>query len=212
MEKETSFCDFKELIKVLPVENQAALIKKDTWYNRFPEHKDLFKDIFTENEIEISRNDILHERDCEKKLLMTLMWGYPIGGRGHNMQKVLQSLPETLGIMSANQNNDFDEQGIKDLIKKLENIKGMGMSTWSKLLFFFNISIDKNKCQIYDEKIVASLNRKQFSELNEKDDWKHSSNYYYKYVQKINGWANELEVLPEQLEIFLFYYNFSYKL
>lgn len=71
---------------------------------------------------------------------------------------------------------------------------------------FFSFSIDSIKCQIYDEKIVESLNKKQFSELDNLI-WKHSVDNYYDYIKLIDDVSNGMHVLPEQVEVFLFYFN-----
>ena len=87
-------------------------------------------------------------------------------------------------------------------------IRGLGISTWSKFLYFFNVAIDLKRCKIYDLKIVDSLNKKQFSELDT-HIWKQDVEHYYQYIELVDNLAKQMDVSPEQVELFLFYYNLS---
>ncbi len=57
---------------------------------------------------------------------------------------------------------------------------------------------------------MDSLNKKQFDELDTKK-WKQDINHYYQFIELVDNLAKDMCVLPEQVELFLFYYNLYYK-
>ena len=85
--------NYAKLIKELPINEQSTRIKKVVWERIvYREKEEIEKLIFSNNtEIELSRKEIKNEKDIKKKLIMILMWGYPTGGRGNNIQNVLRS-------------------------------------------------------------------------------------------------------------------------
>lgn len=107
-------------------------------------------------QIEISREDIFKEKDREKKLIMVLLWGYPTGGRGNNIADILYSRNELIPRISdfiENNEKKINSKVFKNLFytqnkngEKGEKIKGIGLSTMSKILYFFEIKIDNNPC------------------------------------------------------------------
>lgn len=206
----TSIDEYRDLIKMIPVNEQASIIKKIVW-NKESYDENIMKSIFGDNEIvELSRKDVCSEPNIKKKIIMVLMWGYPNGGRGNNINNVMKQLEQLCDLLrSVNGKNLTKEQAGK-LLLELENIRGLGISTWSKLLYFFNVSIDTNRCQIFDQKIVDSLNKKQFQQLGN-EEWKQDINHYYQYIELVKRIADKMKVLPEQIELFLFYFNLYYK-
>ena len=203
---------YKEFIKLIPVDKQSARVKKDVWDRfRYNDIERIVDEIFaTETEVEISREDVLNENDPKKRIVMTLMWGYPTGGRGSNIDNILHQLDymETLLLQVKNKSLTKDEANA--LTNEFMNIRGLGISTWSKLLYFYNVEIESKRCQIYDSKIVGSLNKKQFSELVSQN-WKQDVNHYYKYIKFADDLAKRICARPDQVELFLFSFNHSYK-
>lgn len=181
------------------------------------ENKTLLEDkIFEKKDIiEISRNDIFIENNVDKKILKILMWGYPSGGRGKNIQKVLDKFERLKKILKKIQKDNQIDQAQADLyISELDAVDGLGMSTWSKFLYFFEVSIDSNKCQIFDQKIVASLNKCQFEEIKDiKADkkWTQKNEYYYEYLSLMKKISNITGAKPDQVELFFFLFNLGYK-
>lgn len=208
----TSITTYTNLIKNIPVLKQSTKIKKEVW-NRFSYNNKLKIEnaIFgTKAEVEISREDIFNESDTDKKIVMTLMWGYPTGGRGSNITNLLKKLGKLNTTLDNIKNKNLSYQEFNDLIQKFNKIPGLGMSTWSKFLYFFNVKIDSIRCQIFDIKIVESLNKKQFSELID-NTWKQNINDYCSYIKLAKDLADKLKSSPEQVELFMFYFNYSYK-
>lgn len=150
------------------------------------------------------------EDDIAKKIVMVLMWGYPTGGRGSNIESILKRIDVLIPLLSSVNERNLTKAKASNLIKEFSSIRGLGISTWSKLLYFFNAEVDSRKCQIYDLKIVDSLNKKQFDELGTQE-WKQNIIHYYQYIELVDSFATSMGALPEQVELFLFYYNLYYK-
>ena len=207
-----SITTYADLIKNIPVLKQSTKIKKEVW-KRFDYNNKLEIEnaIFgTKAEVEISREDIFNEKDTEKKIVMTLMWGYPTGGRGSNITNLLKNLDNLKTTLDSIKNKNLSDQDFNVLIQQFKTIPRLGMSTWSKFLYFFNVKINSIKCQIFDIKIVESLNKKQFSELIG-NTWEQTIPDYRSYIKLAEDLANKINSDPEQVELFMFYFNYSYK-
>ncbi len=172
-------------------------------------------------QIEISREDIFKEKDREKKLIMVLLWGYPTGGRGNNIADILYSRNELIPRISdfiENNEKKINSKVFKNLFytqnkngEKGEKIKGIGLSTMSKILYFFEIKIDNNPCLIYDSQIHLSLQRNQIDEFYDYP-WKKNYASFFHYLEVINKCSEEIKTEPEAIELFLFHYNMHFKL
>lgn len=207
-----SILKYRNLIKEIPVLCQSAAIKRKSWERvKYKNKVQIENDIFGRQEvIELSRQDVFEERDLSKKMVKTLMWGVPTAGRGNNLHDVLNDNTFAQDVSSIFRKNMAEAEANTTLVN-FNRTKGLGPSTWSKLLYFFDVSIDSNKCQIYDIKIVNSLNKVQFEEFKCKN-WNHQNiDDYFKYVELMNSLSETLKVRPDQLENFLFYYNLGYK-
>lgn len=208
----SSIVDYGELIQSMPVFNQSSRIKRKVWERiRYKDKARIEEAIFGDKEeVELSRADVLSEVDTAIKIVMVLMWGYPTGGRGSNIEDILKEMDALSGSLSGVEKQDLTRAEANSLIKGFKGIRGLGFSTWSKFLYFFSVAIDSKNCQIYDLKIVDSLNKKQFSELG-MQRWKQNIDHYYQYIELVDNLAKQMCVLPEQVEVFLFYYNLYYK-
>lgn len=204
---------YKNLIVNLPVELNSAKISKEIWKRVEYEDKSTIENLIFGNDefVEISREKIFEEKDnIKKKIIMILMWGYPTGGRGNNIQTFLKEFNTIINILTSiyQKKLSYDE-GI-EIMNELNRIKGLGISTWTKLLYFFEVSIDSNRCQIFDLKIVASLNKQQFNDF-EQISWKQDIEHYLKYNEVVEKIARDLSVThPDKIELFLFIFNLGF--
>lgn len=204
---------YKNLIKVIPIAKQAMHAQKNVWKKRLDGSTfEVVKFLFNKEEIVITRSDILEEKQCQNKIAMILVWGYPNGGRGYHIQNILEQIDVLSKILSKVENKNLSRDEAEELISNLNKIEGMGPSTWSKLLHFFRVSVNSNSCQIFDAKIEKSLNTEKFKEF-EKDKWdQHKTNDFFDYIERLSKVSRKLNVKPEQVENFLFYYNLNFKL
>lgn len=204
--------EYKKLLESLPIENQSSTISKTVWKRVSYKNKQMFeKSIFGDEPIiEISRNDIFEEQDLRKKIFLILIWGYPTAGRGNNIQNLLENIDDICSILEGIWKKDISKEDAETVISRFNKIKGLGISTWSKFLYFFEVSIDSNKCQIFDQKIVVSLNKRQFQEIEDKK-WTQSKKCYYEYLEAVNSMAKSTKVSPDRIELFFFLFNLEYK-
>lgn len=206
---------YKNLIKEIPIKKQSMRARKAVWQKRLGHV--LFKEVepvFDKDEITITRGEILEEKNSRIKIIKTLVWGYPEGGRGDNVKRALKGLEDLCGKLSRNKGKNLTEAKAKELIVSLEKVGGVGPSTWSKLLYFFEVSVESHGCQIFDARVERSLNASQFEEFKkEKGKWNQKKlEDFFKYIEKLDEVSKGLRVAPEQVENFLFYYNLYFRL
>ena len=209
------------LIKSLPVGGQFTKIKKDSkFWDRidFPDDViEVVRTVFGEcsgdnNYIKISRDDIKETIDTEKKIVKILMWGYPGGGQHGQVNRILQNLNDLTIWLNENNGRNFDSVQ-DDALDNLSEINGLGLSTISKLLYFFDVKIGNNPCQIYDGKVINSLNKNhQIDELAIRNDWGRTYPDYEEYIDLLSELSNDYQCSPDQIELFLFMINNSFNL
>lgn len=206
---------YRNLIKEIPIKKQSMRAKKSVWHTRLGHS--LFKvvePVFSKDEITITRGEILKEESNRIKIVKTLVWGYPEGGRGSNVKSVLENLEVLRDKLSKYKGKNLTETKAKELISDLKKVDKLGPSTWSKLLYFFEVSINSHRCQIFDKRVEQSLNESQFRDFKkEKGKWNQKRvDDFFKYIEKLNELSRNLRVDPDQIENFLFYYNLYFKL
>lgn len=212
---------YADLIKSLPVGGQFTKIKRDsTFWNRidFPDDViEVVRTVFGEcsgdnNYIKISRDDIKETIDTEKKIVKILMWGYPGGGQHGQVNRILQNLNDLTIWLNENNGRNFDSVQ-DDALDNLSEINGLGLSTISKLLYFFDVKIGNNPCQIYDGKVINSLNKNhQIDELAIRNDWGRTYPDYKEYINLLFRLSKKCKCSPDQIELFLFMINNSFNL
>ncbi len=238
----SSIKNYEEIIKSIPVRNHSVIVRKENWIkddslhtrltknNQFQNNNDdllnTLKTIFKNaqnGQIEISREDIFKEEDPEKKLIMVLLWGYPTGGRGNNIANILnerkQFIQKLNNILKDKKNSiaqdDYKKLKFKDENTKKLKFKGLGLSTMSKILYFFEVKIDNNPCLIFDTQILKSLQKNNIDEFKNVD-WEQADEKeekYFEYLRIVNKISGENpKIKPEAIELFLFHYNMHFKL
>lgn len=204
---------YKRLIREIPIEKQAMHAQKGVWEKRLDKSTfQIVKSLFDKEEIIITRSDILEEKACRNKIAMILVWGYPNGGRGNHIRNILGEINKLCKELSKVEGKNLNKDEAQKLIDSLNNIEGMGPSTWSKLLHFFRVSVDSNSCQIFDAKIEKSLNMGIFKEFEKKKWSQNNTTDFFDYIKFLSKISKDLNVKPEQVENFLFYYNLYFKL
>ena len=200
---------FEKCIKSLDVMNQTVLVKlyPKKWEKLFPDYP-ILKEVLdgcrkdADGKCQISRKEVFEEKDNARKAILALLWGFPNGYRnsdaGH--RNVVKSVLEI-----AEENND------RNLTKPMFNAmmakQGIGLSTLSKILYFFEYKVDGNRALILDSNVRESL--KSFSEF-EDITCKRAGRFerYASYVNRMTEVAGKMSgVTPDQLEYFLFSYG-----
>ncbi len=209
--------DFKDLIKAMPVDYQAFDAKWENW-KKFTDTNDqvssILKKVFAgEPEVRISRPDLKVEwkSDLGVFIIKTILWGYSSGMRGNNFEGISNNFDSLKGLLE-NAIND----GISDWsahCKKLDDIKGLGLSTYTKFLQFLGVKVEGKYALILDNRIVTVLRRSVFAELaplkNISDN--NPSRRYPEYLDCIHTIAEQNDLNVEQIEFFLFAFGLDLK-
>ena len=213
-----SIKEYAGLIKSLPVGGQFTKIKKDSKFwdptnTEFSDDvKEVVKTVFDEcsgdeKYINISRDDIKKTIGTKKKIVKILMWGYPGGGRYGQVQNILQNMDVLTNCLEAINGNYFDsvQDALEhDALGNVAEINGLGLSTISKLLYFFDVKVENTPCQIYDGKVIKSLNKNhQIDELSSRDNWDRIYDDYVEYIKLLSKLSEKCECSPDKIELFL---------
>lgn len=136
-----SIQSYAGLIKTLPVSNQAFTVKASNWENQLGEHHytALFKGT---KSILISRKDIFDTGNPELLMLKTILWGYPKGMRGSNFKNIYKQLDKLTAILAVTNTATLKIEDVADMQNQLNAISGLGLSTYSKLLYFSNLDLE----------------------------------------------------------------------
>lgn len=213
---------YTELIKQMPYKDQAFETRRVTWepFSDMEVFAQFYRDLFKvyENErdaVRISRRDVFQmvETNHRKAIFLTILWGYPKGyTRPNNMTKSfkaflnqVQNLADWLLVKRSIET--------KELESMLNVSKGVGLSTLSKLMYFFKIKVDGCTSLILDTKIISVLKEAKFTELGTLSGIREHNkvHYYSKYLQKCTELSTKNGYEPDQLELFLFMFGNNLK-
>ena len=209
--------DYAQLIKNLPVRQQALTTKRITWQKAEENNvwlKNLNDELFENNNfLTLSRQDIFNTNDIRKIIIKTIYWGYTRGMRGNNFQNILNNidlLEKTLIDLKSKSEIEKIEFIDLNIFKK---IKGLGLSTYSKLLYFFGINFNKLPCLILDQRLIDVFSSKkiiQFNKLNNISNY-NAERKYLDFLVVTNHIANEIQTENENIEQFLFIFGNNLK-
>lgn len=209
---------YKSLISSLPVREQSFLTKRSTWKKAEKEIESLERinnHIFGKSSsLSVSRKDIFNKTDIKEKIILSIYWGYPRGMRGNhfiNLIKQVDDIVKTLKKLLSKKlpdANDFHE-----MIKSFDDIDGLGLSTYSKILYFNNISFNRNPCLILDQKLINVFNNQIFTQFSDLSNinYNTATNNYLQYLELMKKTASELESQGENIEQFLFIFGNNLK-
>ena len=142
--------------------------------------------------------------------------GYPGGGQYDQVKNILHNMDVLTNWLERIKDNNFDSVNNAlphDALGNELKINGLGLSTISKLLYFFDVKIGNNPCQIYDGKVINSLNiNHQIDELSSRNDWGRTYPDYEEYIDLLSKLSENCEYSPDQIELFLFMINNSFNL
>lgn len=204
---------YKELIIHLPVQEQGFTTKKTTWQRSdySVELKTKIDKIFEHNEVlKVSRKSIFAENDTELKILKTIFWGYSAGMRNNHFEEINEKMSDLIEIFDKlNNSKNLNDSDYVNFKINMSKIKGLGISTYSKLLYFFNIKFNNCPCLILDSRLIDVFANKQYSDFQEieKINYNNAEKYYLKYLSVIKKLESNLETKGENIEQFLFIFG-----
>jgi hypothetical protein len=206
---------FKVLISNLPVRQQSFTTKRTTWKTAEDEIHWLgaFNDKLFDNKetLNISRQDIFTSNNSIREtILKTIYWGYTAGMRGKHFVEILkkiESLEKALEKLICL--NESTKENFNHFKEAMKGIPGIGLSTYSKLLYFFNIKFDGNPCLILDQRLIDVINSKfyeDFIPLGKITDSKKEE-AYLPFLKLTNEISKELNTNGDNVEQFLFIFG-----
>jgi hypothetical protein len=210
--------EFKNLIANMPVPYQAFTSKKTTW-NKYIDEKngagEALRSIFgNSDKVTISRSDLsslAQKQDLEQFIMATIIWGYPRGMRGNHVADLIRDFDKLIALLS-----DARKQPVQNWnahFKKVGNITGIGLSTYTKFLTFMSAQIHDHSALILDERIIKVAKQEIFKELKMIRGLKtnNAARYYPSYLSCIHTIANELDLSAEKIEFFIFEFGLNLK-
>ncbi len=154
----------------------------------------------------ITRNDIFRARrgNIELFLLSVLFWGFPNNQKGRCTAAMnnWDSLVEwTRGVRN---HKEMTAQAFTNLFPSMDAIRGIGISTFSKILYFLGASIDGYRCVILDDILargVSNLVGREFEQIRMAVIGRYRYyRYYPQYISVINNLANENHIPEDNME------------
>ena len=133
---------------------------------------------------------------------------YPDGkiykGNTAYMPSILKNKRVIIPIITALKDKNFTADDFICKTKALSKIEGIGTSTLSKLLYFFNVSINEKQCLIFDSRVKNALER--YTETKCLSNCKKSRiNSYPTFVEGIWKISEEIGLDAESIEFILFF-------
>ena len=158
----------------------------------------------------LSRNDVLKRKNRDRELftLTVLFWGFP--GNQHNVcTHAFQSWNHlTAWCSGIGRVRNITPQQYALISQQMQNLHGLGISTFSKLFYYSSNSIDGHPCLILDNQVakgIQLLQGPEFIELKDAVAPNHYRKYqnYPLYLAAMDNLANRLTVSGDRIEYVL---------
>jgi len=204
---------FQGLITNMPVRCQVFRSKRITWtpYERHEKVGPALQRIFNNMDtVTLSRDDVFklaQSNDLATFIVGTFIWGYPRGGRGKNFLNLVQDFDNLITLL-----NQTSERGIakwEEHFAAVDRIRGVGLSTYTKFLYFLRIRVEDMTALIFDQRIIKVINDKIFIDLDPlyKVPKCKPERKYPEYLFCMHNVASDIGVTAEALELFLFEFS-----
>jgi hypothetical protein len=201
----TVFSDFNRQQIANDYLQQGVTIKRQNFSK--PQFLGKFDGFFENRDVLFINRNHLFEAFSESKhegILKTLMWGFPTGGRGFLLQKVLESIEffeRCISLCSSVTEENFHD---------INSISGVKFATTTKFLYFSRAKIDGMNCLIFDARVKNFIQRNNYAEFFGLKEIFNAGSYgisfaeYSSYVLAMHKLANQLYVTPDELELYFF--------
>jgi hypothetical protein len=211
--RKLNLSQFKTLIKAMPTEYSGATVSDEIsdWADilqRRDRAGRALRSIFDKKDsVELCRGDLkklAKEKNLDRFVMATLLWGYPSGMRNTYAADIADNLPTLVTLLGT------ARRGIKNWsehFEQLKRIRGISLSTYSKLLYFLSVKVDGYAALILDARIRKVGKDEVFEEFS----GRFTELQYPAYLKQMHSIAKMLDVLPESLEFFLFLFGRNLK-
>ena len=214
--------NYNQLISNLPVREQCFSTQRSTWSkaeDQIKWLKELNDKLFAGNpSLTISRQDIFETIETREIIIKTIYWGYPRGMWGNHFVNILKNIDlieSTLSDLKNNSNltsNDFSE--LSKTFADVRRFRGLGLSTYSKLLYFLKLKFENAPCLILDQRLINVFNSNSyvdFEKLNKIRYGKKAEEMYIEFLLITRNISERLKTNGENIELFLFTFGKNLK-
>jgi hypothetical protein len=209
---------YKILISTLPVRQQCFTTKRTTWLkaeNEISWLKQINDHLFGDKStLTISRQDIFETADLRETIIKTIYWGYTGGMRGNHFVNILAHIDLIENTFkNLKQIYRLTTEDFNNLTTTFKGVTGLGLSTYSKLLYFLQIKFNDNPSLILDQQLIDVLSSKTYSDFQQLSNirYDNAEKKYLAYLQATRQLANDLETEGENIELFLFTFGNNLK-
>lgn len=194
----------QEIMKCNPnqqvIEVSSHPRKWERFFSRYPVLRDVFQELSQqEGRYLITRNDVRNSTG-QFRIIKALIWAFANEPKVANLNILLPELDTIVTLMEQHQNNDLSEGEFKDFYATLHSIPGVGDTTASILIFFYNI-----KCEGCAPIAITSHITPEFNNFDELQGVEGLP--YYEQLYRFNSIATNMGVTSEQIEYFLYRVN-----
>jgi len=206
---------YSNLIRNLPYLDQAFETKQSLWIKECGRNKRF--EIFCNNKfkgsaLQLSRRDLFVKcsHDFYDAIILIIFWGYPRRMRGEHFSRILDSIPILEKSLKINKEISFE--AFKQLCKNTKRT-GVGLSTLTKFLYFFEFNIEGYRCLILDQRIIEVLSKGLYVELSalKKINEYNKESCYKEYLMEMDKISKAESYKPDQLEFFLYRFGMNLK-
>jgi hypothetical protein len=200
------------------VRQQCFTTKRTTWLKAENEiswlkqlNDRLFGDKLT---LTISRQDIFETNEPREVIIKTIYWGYTGGMRGNHFVNILKHIDIIENaLLSLREKSNPTTTDFNSLIETFKNVSGLGLSTYSKLLYFFKISFNENPCLILDQRLIVVFASESYSNFQVLNNIRYDTaeKKYLDFLQLARQVASKIETEGENIELFLFTFGNNLK-
>lgn len=214
----TNISVYQECIRNLPVRNQAFTTNRN--YEKWKHIEDIFNwyqnlnNIIFDNNLTYasSRQNLFNEQIINtEKLLKIFYWGYPKGFQGYTNNVNLISNLELIST-ELNRIKLIDNLTTNDFLQFhnwTQGIDGLGISTYSKFLYFCEIRFNNIPAIILDSRLMKVFNNNIFNEYHLLNgiSVNNAHNKYIDYLHLTHDLATLMNTNEENIEQFLFIFG-----
>ncbi len=144
----------------------------------------------------ITRNDVRNATG-QHRIIKALLWAFADSPRVHNMERILPELGNIVTLLKQHQDDDLHATEFKAFYNALLRIPGVGVTTASILLFFYNV-----RCEGCAPVAITNLIACEFARFDELHGVENL--HYFEQLYRFNAIATNIDVTSEQIEYFLY--------
>lgn len=210
---------YRTLITSLPVKEHGFLTKREIW----KKYEDKYEWLKIQNdrifgdkeERTITRGELLgflksNPNRIDDFLLLTIYWGYPSGMRGNYFSDIIETenREKTMAILDKLMRNNAIDDFQKFYTDNIAKLKGIGLSTFSKFLYFMETKVEGELSTILDMRLIDVLKTSDFK-IEQFDNLKYENahKYFVEYLKYIDEEAKKIGATSGQIEMFLFIFG-----